>query len=190
MLSATALILIALSVAGIVIAVVDASSRTSIFPAFNYPAGAVFVYGLSMTLVWLTRQVVPFALPAHFYRLRPVEADGSLYRQLGVHAFKRLLFKSGLQRLNLSARLSHGRTGLIAFERGIGDAETDHAIAFLVMIVITLYSAMHGWWAFASWLMLGNGVANVYPIMLQRMNRARLLPVLEKLRHRNVRPPV
>jgi hypothetical protein len=32
-----------------------------------------------------------------------------------------------------------------------------------------------------SWLLLANVVANVYPIMLQRHNRARLLPVLEKL---------
>jgi hypothetical protein len=143
-----------------------------------------------MTLVWLTRHVVPVTLPARVSCLRPVETDGTLYRQLGVHAFKWLLFKSGLQRLNFSARLSHGRTGLIGLERGIRDAETDHAIAFLVMIVITLYSAMNGWWAFASWLVLGNGVANVYPIMLQRLNRARLLPVLEKLGHRNVRPAV
>jgi hypothetical protein len=83
--------------------------------------------------------------------------------------------------LNFSARLSHGRGGLRGLERGIREAETDHAIALLVLVAITIYAAMNAWWALAGWLLLTNVVANVYPIMLQRHNRARLLPVLEKL---------
>ena len=181
-------ILIVTAVTGVVIAVVDASSRTSVFPVSRYPAGAVLVYGLSMSLVWLTRHLVPVTLPAHYYRLRSVETESRLYRRLGVGAFRWLLFKSGLEHLNFSARLSHGRTGLMKFERGIREAETDHAIACLVMIVVTLYTAMNGWWAFASWLVLANVVANVYPIMLQRFNRARLLPVLTKLGSRAAPP--
>jgi hypothetical protein len=39
----------------------------------------------------------------------------------------------------------------------------------------------------ASWLLLTNIVANVYPIMLQRYTRARVLPVLERLGSRNRR---
>ena len=49
------------------------------------------------------------------------------------------------------------------------------------MVVITIYAATKAWWALASWLLLANVVANVYPLMLQRHNRARLLPVLEQL---------
>jgi hypothetical protein len=167
------------------IAVVDASSRTPIFPMFRSPGGAVLIYGLSMTLVWLARQLVPFAFPPGYYRPRPLEIDGHLFRRLGVVTFKRLLFKSRVELLNFSARLFHGRSGLDGLERGIRQAETDHAIALLVMAVITIYAATKGWWALASWLLLANVVANVYPIMLQRHNRARLLPVLEKLRERN-----
>jgi thiosulfate reductase cytochrome b subunit len=95
--------------------------------------------------------------------------------------FKALLFKSRMELLNFSARLSHGRRGLHGLERGIREAETDHAIALLVMVVITIHTAMNAWWALASWLLLANVVANVYPIMLQRHNRARLRPVLQKL---------
>ena len=131
--------------------------------------------------------MVPVALPARYHRLRPVETDNHLYRHLGVGAFKWLLFKSGLERLNVSARLSRGRTGLLEFERGIRDAETDHTITFLVMVAVTLFAAMKGWWAFAGWLVLANLVANIYPIMLQRSNRARLLPVLTKLGQRKLR---
>ena len=162
-------------------AVVEACSRTAIFPLFHYPGGAVLLYGLSMTLVWLMRHLVPFGLPPGYYRLRSFERDGRLYRRLGVVTFKWLLFTSRIELLNVSARLSHGRSGLHGLERGIRQAETDHAITLLVMVLVTAYAAMNAWWTLASWLLLVNVVANVYPIMLQRHNRARLLPVLEKL---------
>lgn len=170
-----------ISVTGAVIAVVEAVSRSAIFPIFDSPGGAVLIYGLAMVLVWLVRQVVPFVLPPRYYRLQQVEHDGRLYRRLGVVTFKRLLVKSRIELLNVSARLSHGRTGLQGLERGIRQAETDHAIALLVMLLITIYAGMNARWALAGWLLLANVVANVYPIMLQRHNRARLLPVLRKL---------
>ncbi len=181
MLNAGRQILAFIAVTGAAIAVVDACSHTTIFRIFPYPGGAVLIYGLSMTLVWLMRHVVPFVLPPGYYRLRPFEIDSRLYRRLGVVRFKWLLFKSRVELLNFSARLSHGRTGLHDLERGITEAETDHAIALLVMVLITIDAAVNAWWALASWLLLVNVVANVYPIMLQRHNRARLLPVLEKL---------
>lgn len=176
-----------IAVTGAPIAVVDACSRTTILPIFHYPGGAVLIDGLSMTLVWLMRHMVPFAFPPRDYRLRSFEIDERSYRRLGVVRFKWLLFKSRVELLNFSARLSHGRTGLHGFERGIIEAETDHAIALLVMVLITIYAAMNAWWALASWLLLVSVVANAYPIMLQRYNRARLLPVLEKLGGRDCR---
>jgi hypothetical protein len=164
------------------IAVVDACSRTAIFPMFRYPPGAVLIYALSMTLAWVIRYLVRFALPPGYYRLQPFEINGRRYRYLGVGAFKWLLFKSGVELLNFSARLPRGRLGLYGLERGIRDAETDHAIALLIMVAITIHAVTNTWWALASWLLLANVVANVYPIMLQRHNRARLLPVLARLR--------
>ncbi len=187
MLNATGQILAFIAVTGAVIAAVDACSRTAFFPAFDYPGGAVLIYGLSMTLVWLMRHVVPFAFPPRYYRLQPFEIDGLLFRRLGVVTFKWLLFKSRVELLNFSARLSHGKTGLPGLERGIREAETDHAITLLVMVLITIHAAMNAWWALASWLLLANVVANVYPIMLQRHNRARLLPVLTRLEGRDRR---
>lgn len=181
-------ILAFIAVTGAVLAAVAAFSRTPIFLKFHHPGGAVLVYGLSMTLVWLVRQVVPFAFPPGYYRPRPVEIDGSLYRRLGVLRFRWLLFKTHIELLNVSARLSHGRLGLLRLERGVRDAETDHALALLVMVVITMYAALHAWWVLAGWLLLANVVANVYPIMLQRHTRARLLPILDRLRNNEEGP--
>lgn len=185
--SAARQVLAFFAITGVAIAVVDACSRTAIFPMFDYPGGAVLIYGLSMTLVWLVRHVVPFALPPGYYRLLPFEIDGCVYRRAGVVRFKWLLFKSRIELLNFSARLAHGKTGLLGLERGIREAETDHAIALAVMVAISTYTIMNAWWPLTGWLLLTNVVANVYPIMLQRFNRARLLPVLEALAGRDCR---
>jgi hypothetical protein len=64
-----------IAVTGAAIAVVDACSRTAMFPVFRYPGGAVVIYGLSMTLVWLMRHAVPFGFPTRYYRLRPFGHD-------------------------------------------------------------------------------------------------------------------
>ena len=186
MLTAGKQILAFIAIIAVVVAVVNACSQTAIFPLFHYPGGAVLIYGLSMTLVWFMRHVVPFRFPAGYYRLRPFEMDGRLNRRL-CGTFKWLLFKSRVELLNFSARLSPGKAGLLRFAQGIREAETDHAIAFLVMIVITIHAVMNAWLALAGWLLLANAVANVYPIMLQRSNRARLLPVRERLGTRNDR---
>lgn len=178
------------AVTGVAIAFVEAVSRTVVFGLFRYPGGAVLIYGLSMTLIWLTRHVVPFALPSPYYRLRPVELDGRLYRALGVETFKWLLFKSRIEFLNVSVKLSHGRSGIRGLERGTREAETDHAIVLLVMAAITIYAAGHAWWTLVGWLVLANVIANLYPIMLQRHNRARLRPMLEQLARRSGRSGV
>ena len=181
MINASRQILAFIGVTATVITVVDAFSRTAIVRAFDYPGGAVLIYGLSMTLVWLMHHVVQFSFSPRYYRLQPFEIDGGLYERLGIETFKWLLFKSRIERLNTSVRLSYGRTGLQGLERGIREAETDHVIALLVMVVITIHAAMNARWALVGWLLLVNVVANVYPIMLQRRNRARLLPVLARL---------
>ena len=77
MLSAGRQVLAFIAVTGTTIAVVDACSRTAIFPIFRYPGGAVLIYGLSMTLVWLMRHVVPFAFPHRYYRLRPSKSTAA-----------------------------------------------------------------------------------------------------------------
>lgn len=182
MLNAAGQILALVAVAAAALVAVAAFSQTAMFQRFHHPGGAVLVYGLSMTLIWLMRHVVPFAFPPRYYRLRPFEIDGQLYRRLGVLGFRWLLFKSHIELLNVSAKLSHGKAGLQRLERGGRDAETDHASALLVMVVITAYAGLHGWWVLAGSLLLTNFVANVYPIMLQRYTRARLLPVLDRLR--------
>jgi len=74
-------ILAFIGVTGTAITVVDAFSRTAIVRAFDYPGGAVLIYGLSMTLVWLMHHVVQFSFSPGYYRLQPFEIDGGPRRE-------------------------------------------------------------------------------------------------------------
>ena len=57
-------------------------SEYSVASPVTMPTRGVLIYGLSMTLVWFMRHVVPFRFPAGYYRLRPFEMDGRLNRRL------------------------------------------------------------------------------------------------------------
>jgi thiosulfate reductase cytochrome b subunit len=59
-------------------------------------------------------------------------------------------------------------------------SETGHLAIGLVVDLMAGYALLRGWWDAAGWLLLFNILINVYPVMLQRYNRARLQPLFEK----------
>jgi hypothetical protein len=48
------------------------------------------------------------------------------------------------------------------------------------VILMAGYALLQGWWDTFGWLLLFNILINAYPVMLQRYNRAKLQPLLEK----------
>lgn len=60
--------------------------------------------------------------------------------------------------------------------------ETIHILGFLITLIITFNSTNN----IVSFLIsnIFNVLANVYPVFLQRYNRLRLLPIVERLRER------
>ena len=59
-------------------------------------------------------------------------------------------------------------------------AEANHIVAFAVMIPLTVaYSFGHSL-EFLPWLIALNIIGNIYPALLQRMNRIRVIKVLER----------
>ncbi len=148
------------------------------------PVFAFAVNWIVMTWVVILGGVLRFTLPLPpwYYHIRSFEANGRLYEVFGVRVFKLLLIRSPLALLNPTIRHTGGRNALFDLERKMRDAEAGHLFIFIMMILIVLYTALKGWWSFAAWLMLFNILFNVYPIMLQRYNRARLTPLLERAR--------
>jgi hypothetical protein len=58
--------------------------------------------------------------------------------------------------------------------RATQDPEAGHLVIFVVIMGITLWALLSGWWDTAAWLLLFNLLHNGYPVLSVRQIRARL----------------
>ena len=125
---------------------------------------------------------------AGYFRLRPFETDGRVYALFGVHRFRYVVSNGDLAvRLmrwidpNL-ARL--GRPTLAQHELRRRLSEQLHWGYLLGSIPTMMWAVLVGQPWFAVYLLVGNIVFNLYPILLQRYTRAKLARICERPRMR------
>jgi hypothetical protein len=151
-------------------------------PWFRYPLPAILAYGIAMTAAVIMRRIAPLSLPESHFRLKPFEDEGRLYVRAGIQTFRNLLVVTRIDACNRLVRFSGHRTGLQDLARGTRQAEAEHLVSFLVVLLAFVYTFTRGWFEVAFWLAVVNVLANVYPVMLQRHNRARIEAVLRRPR--------
>jgi hypothetical protein len=111
-------------------------------------------------------------LPASYYATRSFEKGGRVYDHLGVRWYRRLLrpmlwsVKPALLRSQQGARET--------MIRATHNPDAGHLLIFVVIIGITLWALISGWWETVAWLLLFNLLHNGYPMMSMRQLRARL----------------
>jgi glycosyl-4,4'-diaponeurosporenoate acyltransferase len=115
-------------------------------------------------------------LPAQVHALRAFERDGRVYELLGVRVVKSLLRRGPLAVFAPDLRLPTDPTPATVGEldERMRQAEAVHEILLVVTLAVVVNEAARGWWGAAGWTLLFNVLANAYPAMLQRYNRARL----------------
>jgi len=124
-------------------------------------------------------------LPPSFFELRSFEQTGRVYSRLGVKKFKffvnngdgmRMIFRSTFPR---AIEPSNSTSMQQWLRQGVTN-ERVHWSSLFGTVPVVLWSAISGHPWFTLYLMLANVPANLYPILLQRFTRARLLPLLRK----------
>lgn len=174
--------IIALVVVSATIVVIGFINLSSDARWFGFPLTAVLGYGISMTMVTIAGRIVPLSLPRWYMRLKPSGRGQPVYPRFGIDLFRKMLVTTGIDTCNRLVRFS-GRPGALRdLARGMCKAETYHVVSFLVVLLATGYTIARGWYLVASWFALINVFANVYPIALQRHNRARVQVLLDRLR--------
>ena len=115
-------------------------------------------------------------LPAQVHALRAFERDGRLYELLGVRVVKSLLRRGPLAVFAPDLHLPAEPTPATVadLDERMRQAEAVHEILLVVTLAVVVNAAARGWWGAAGWTLLFNVLANAYPAMLQRYNRARL----------------
>jgi Glycosyl-4,4'-diaponeurosporenoate acyltransferase len=115
-------------------------------------------------------------LPAQVHALRAFERDGRVYELLGVRVAKGLLRRRPLAVFAPDMHLPVEPTPATVadLDERMRQAEALHEILLVVTLAVVVNAATRGWWGAAGWTLLFNVLANGYPAMLQRYNRARL----------------
>ena len=136
--------------------------------------------------------VVSFVLGSRYYRIRPFEQEGHLYEKVGTGLFQMLVGRGPWTILNPTLRFSGKVAQLAGLEKEMRKAEGGHLLAFIAVTLATVFAAVQGWLDAAGWLLLFNVPFNLYPVMLQRCNRARIQRILGRLGGRSsaTRPTV
>jgi hypothetical protein len=121
-------------------------------------------------------------LPPAWFQPQPWERGGRVYEPLGVRWFKRFMIGGDL--MNRHVRREEPRYRIYADEAmrtAIAQqsivSEKVHTIMFLCALWPALLGAAAGWWWYAAFTCAANLIVNVYPIMVQRYARARLIRV-------------
>jgi hypothetical protein len=131
---------------------------------------AIVHWGSVMVIIMLAGPM-RLALPEGWYRLRPFETSGALYRHLGVPAYKKALLRSPLNNPWLRFK---GRSDLLKLRQDTRNTELGHGLLFLISIPVISYAFWRGQPSLGVWMILLNIPWNIYPVMVQRYNRSRL----------------
>ena len=155
---------------------------------FRSPVTAFLVNWLTMSWVAVIGQVANFSFAPSYYHTKPFERTGQVYEHLGIRLFKKLVRRGPLSIFSPTLRFPEEKTvsALQGLLNEMRQAETGHALIFVLMLLFAGYAALKGWLDAVAWMLLFNILINGYPIMLQRYNRIKLqeldhLPVAEAI---------
>jgi len=144
--------------------------KSSTLTRFYGKGGWVVLYGVGL-LAW--------RLPERWFRPRPWEVQGQIYKVLGVRWFKQFMVEGDRHNRRVRQQLksyrvfarSETRRHLVQWTTA---TEKAHIVMFLFALWPTLFGAFEGFWKYAGFMAASNIVTNVYPIMLQRYTRSRI----------------
>ena len=145
--------------------------------------------GFAFLLNWMVMSWVAFLggalkvsipIPDGYFVIRGWESSGRFYSLLGVRLFKRLLVRGPFSGLNSKIHYSGDRSSLKQLLGPMRDAEAAHLLVFLIVALAAGYAGVMGWWDLVVQLLSLNILLNIYPIMVQRLNRARLDRILRE----------
>lgn len=136
-----------------------------------------------MTGVLFSTQTFKPQLTSVYYHPKKWEAEGKIYRRLGVNVFRKILVWVGWEKIHkVSNPVKPSLEALVHLEQGTRQSEFGHLIIFFIVLAISAGVALYAGFGQSLWLIATNIVLNAYPIMVQRYNRPRLQSVIRRIK--------
>lgn len=161
----------------------------------------VFSYGISLVygfesvmfagnfnlilMAWaaIVLKSVNWQLKWKYFLPKPVESNGTVYKWHGVLWFNWFLNISGWNRIIMKEiNFTQSKEGLIRLELHTRYGEFSHLLIFLIIFVVSIPILMGGNIEIFLWFLGFNVFFNMYPVILQRYKRIRVLKILNAKR--------
>ena len=114
-------------------------------------------------------------LPASYYKIKNSKQLNKYYQLLRADIFKKLLIKFFYGKpKNKNAYFDGKKSGIAHFITNTKKSEFGHLMPLILVLLITIYVALHQKWWLTTGLLFFNILGNFYPILVQRHHRARL----------------
>ena len=139
---------------------------------------------LSLAAVWW---------PASWFQPRAFELSGRFYEAIGVRRFRAYMvhgdmMNSWIRRSVPGYRCVAGRESIQAFGRQTCAREQGHLLMLLASLPAIAYALSTGSFKFGLYFLIVNIALNLYPILLQRYTRARIIRILSAGESGTLRP--
>ena len=113
-------------------------------------------------------------MPSKFYEKKNYETD-KYFKFLGVNIFRLILINSFFRHLNNRVYLKgRPKEYLLTYIEETKQSETSHIISGIFPLSIQILYLKYGYLEHFIWLTIFNVLLNLYPFLLQRMNRFKM----------------
>lgn len=117
-------------------------------------------------------------LPENYYAIKNPEQIMKLYKALGVKYFKEfLMLVFWGSKKNRTKYFNGTRDGMQNFIYQTKQSEFGHLCSLIAIDIVSLILLLHGYYLLTVLVIIINIIANLYPIILQRHHRYRILKI-------------
>lgn len=121
-------------------------------------------------------------LPDSYYQIKQPCKLLRFANNIGVPIFQNLLLLTFWRDKKQRKRYFDGtRTGIKNWIKESKSSEFGHLIPSLILLGLSIWSLLLGFWKMALVNFVLNSSANFYPVLLQRMHRARINKIIDRL---------
>lgn len=125
-------------------------------------------------------------LPKSYYRIYKPKQLNKFGKSIGIERFRKFLLATVWKDKEKQKGFFNGTAaGLDTFDANTKKSDFGHLIPFILLTVISVVLCYYGQWVMAFVTMFINVIFNFYPVILQRMHRARtarMRAILERRR--------
>lgn len=144
----------------------------------NGPHSFVFAWDINFALMLAVSSYTTTFNPkltSAYYNPKKWEANGILYKWLGVNIFRKLLVLIGWEKvIRVASPVKKNLDAIKNLEHGTRQSEFNHLIIFFIVLAMNIFVVFRYGLTQSLSLFILNVIFNVYPVMLQRYNRPRL----------------